>query len=88
MLKNKESNPLAVFNMQRMEFCPLHFQQLVFPLKTVEKDILDWIYENTEGRFFLSDEINGTGCVAFEIHSEATYFAIFLPQINIPREYL
>lgn len=87
-LKNKEANPLAVFNMRRMDYCPPHFQKLIFALGTGEKDILDWIYENTEGRFYLATEINGNECVAFEIHNEATYFALFLGQINIPREYI
>jgi len=87
MLKNKEPNPLAIFNMRKMDYCPPHFQKLVFTLGTGEKDILDWIYENTEGRFYLSTEANGNECVAFEVHNEATYFALFLTQINKPREF-
>lgn len=87
-LKIHEANPLAIFNMRRMEHCPPHFQKIVFTLATNERDILDWIFENTEGRFFLMTEVNGNECVAFEVHNEATFFTLFLAQINKPREYL
>jgi hypothetical protein len=87
-LKHSEPNPLAVFNMQRVPFCPPHFQVINFDLRAGEKAILDWIYENVEGRFFLGAKAtNGGGaiseCAAFENHSEATYFSLFLPTINI-----
>lgn len=86
-LKNREVNPLAIFSMRRMNYCPPHFQKFVFHLGTGEKDILDWIYENTEGRFYLATEANGNECVAFEIHSECTYFALMLQEINFPKDY-
>ena len=88
-LKHSEPNPLAVFNMQRVPFCPPHFQTITFDLRCGEKPILDWIYENTEGRFFLGMRAAyaagsiATECVGFETHSEATYFSLFLPSINI-----
>ena len=88
MLKNREANPLAVFNMRKLEHCPPHFQKLIFKLETNERDILDWIFENTAGRFYLMTDINSNTCVAFEIHNEATYFTLFLSQINAPKEYL
>ena len=87
-LKHQEPNPLAVFNMQRVTFCPPHFQTINFDLRAGEKAILDWIYENVEGRFFLGGKVTSGGmaiteCAAFENHSEATYFSLFLPTINI-----
>jgi hypothetical protein len=88
MLKNREPNPLAVFNMRRLDYCPPHFQTLTFNLATNERDILNWIYENTEGRFYLGRyEPTGQSCAAFEIHNECTYFGLFLGQINKIPEY-
>ena len=87
-LKHSEPNPLAVFNLQRVPFCPPHFQTVIFDLRCHEKVILDWIYENTEGRFFLGAKASTNGaaiseCVGFENHSETTYFSLLLTTINI-----
>jgi hypothetical protein len=55
-----------------------------------EKDITDWLYEHLEGRFY-SGEIDvkkDSGkyarqhCIAFEIATEASYFSMFLVQLN------
>jgi hypothetical protein len=113
MIKYKEPNPLAVFNMRRMTFCPIHFETITFDLRVGEKTISDWIYENTESRFFLGSIVraaplppDGPGrvephqrksanitremvhCVGFENHSEASYFALFLNQVNTTPEFL
>lgn len=87
------ANPLAVFNMRRLDFCPPHFQTMSFTLVCDERIILNWIYEHTEGRFFF-----GTGpslienwrfsmCVSFENHSELSYFSLLLHQFNVPNSY-
>ncbi len=86
MLRLKEANPLAVFNMRKLDFCPPHFQIVKFNLMCNAKDILNWIYENTEGRFsFIDGAIDNKGNIqiGFEIHSEATYMLMMLPQINV-----
>jgi hypothetical protein len=112
MIKYKEPNPLAVFNMRRMTFCPIHFETITFDLRVNEKTISDWIYENTEGRFFLgsivraaplpppgpdrNDLLNRRSnttremihCIGFENHSEASYFALFLNQVNSTPDFL
>jgi hypothetical protein len=98
MMKNFEPNPLAVFNLRRLDFCPPHFETLTFDLKSTEKVITDWIYEHTEGRFFLGDIVKTTPdedgrarwsaqrsmskCAGFENHSEASYFTLMLDQFN------
>jgi hypothetical protein len=86
MLKCGEPNPLAVANIRKMDFCPPHFQKFNFDLRVVEKTILDWLHENTEGRFYTGQSVNDSGklsyCIGFENHSEASYFAMFLNQIN------
>lgn len=86
MLKHKEVNPLAVANTRRMEFCPPHFQSIYIDLKCNLKTLTDWIYENTDGRFFVgAGTSNNDLCthIGFEVHSEATYLSMFLPQINV-----
>jgi hypothetical protein len=81
-LRNKEANALAVFNMRKMDFCPAHFETLTFDLKCNERVLTDWIYENTEGRFYFGQDTRLNMRVGFEVHSEASYFAMFLPTIN------
>jgi hypothetical protein len=93
MLKHGEANPLNIFGLRQLTHCPPHFEQVQFDLYTGGKDITDWIYENLEGRFYIgqltvspSDSSRPSTIqtvVAFEIHSEATYFSMFLPQLNV-----
>jgi hypothetical protein len=94
MLKYGEVNPLNIHQLRRINHCPPHFEQVQFDLNTGGKDITDWIYENLEGRFYMgqvtvSREPNTTKpsfiqtVVAFENASEATYFSMFLPQLNV-----
>jgi hypothetical protein len=79
-----------VFGLRRVEHCPPHFTVIEFDLRTTDKAIADWIYANTDGRFFLGDRYtvddNGSitlsKSVAFELPGEASYFALQLDQIN------
>ena len=90
MLKHGEVNPLNVFGLRRLEHCPPHFERVEFDPYSTEKSIQDWIYENLSGRFYLGyHDITNNGAqfqrqmiVGFELASEATYFSLFLPQIN------
>jgi hypothetical protein len=93
MLKYGEVNPLNVFGLRQLEHCPPHFQVVPFDLRAGIKDITDWIYENLSGRFWVgyyyviesgdSGAINSMQyAVAFERHDEASYFALFLPELN------
>jgi len=90
-LKHGEVNPLAVANLRQVDFCPAHFEPVMFDLVVDQKIITDWLYENTDGRFYIGQAVKqGEGdekarlcfCVAFEVHSEASYFAMFLTTIN------
>ena len=93
MLKHGEVNPLNVFGIRQLEFCPPHFEQITFDLRANIKDITDWIYEHLAGRFYIGDifvpnsELSGAllmqKVVAFELIEEASYFGLFLPNINI-----
>lgn len=90
MLKHGEINPLNVHVLRRMEECPLHFTAIDFELRTSEKHITDWVYENLAGRFWIGDyfsindagSITATKRISFEIGAEASYFGMFLDQIN------
>lgn len=90
MLKFGEINPLNVFCLRQVHHCPPHFQKIIYDARTADKKITDWIYENLAGRFYLGDTyIHESGespkiqkCVAFETHSEATYFSLMLDKLN------
>jgi hypothetical protein len=89
MLKLGEINPLNVFNLRKLEHCPPHFAKVIFDAKATNKLFTDWIYENLAGRFWFGDvylrsdsRITIQKCAAFEISSEASYFALILDQLN------
>jgi hypothetical protein len=94
MLKHGEVNPLNIFGLRQLSHCPLHFESVRFDLRVGEKDITDWIYENLQGRFYIGPiDVTQSNSrptirqtlVAFENASEATYFSMFLTQINEPK---
>jgi hypothetical protein len=90
-LHHKIVNPLNVHGLRRLEFCPPHFTTVVFDLRTQEKNVSDWIFENLEGRFYYGDWYHKnpttnknemSKCVAFETAHEASYFTLQLQEIN------
>ncbi len=91
MLKHGEVNPLNVFGLRRLSHCPPHFECVIFDNYITEKTISDWIYENLSGRFYVGfQDTNSHGqpfqrqmVVGFEQPAEASYFSLFLPQMNI-----
>lgn len=89
-LKDSGPNPLVVFGMRRMDFCPPHFEPVYFDCKTSPKVISDWVWERLSGRFYFGDyyTINENGSssmcqvIAFEEAAEASYFCLYLDTIN------
>jgi len=83
-------NKLNIHGLRRLSFCPPHFQKIIFDLRADEKQISDWIFEHTSGRFFLGQHIDNPSsaftsisqCAGFELHQEASYFSLILDQIN------
>ncbi len=91
MTKLFQINPLNAHNLRILDHCPPHFFAVDFDLSSSPKKISDWIYENLSGRFyfgeiFVTNEHSGGTVMrrraAFEIHSEASYFALVLTEIN------
>lgn len=92
MIKHNEPNLLDVFGIRKLNHCPPHFEKVVFDLRTDIKGITDWIYENLSGRFYIGDayipnpddvkQMSIQKVVAFELHEEASFFGLFLPNIN------
>lgn len=90
MLKHFEANPLNVHGLRQLNFCPPHFTQIKFDTMEAEKDLINWLLENLEGRFYIgtidvkssSRGFNRQRMIAFEHAAEASYFALMLPQIN------
>lgn len=83
-------NELNVHGLRIVDHCPPHFYPVDFDLRCSNpKKISDWIYENLQGRFYYGEIVEGHGRgmsikqrAAFEIHSEASYFALILNEIN------
>lgn len=84
-------NPLDVFGLRQLDYCPPHFHIVRFDLRVTAKEIENWIYENLSGRFYLGNYIAVDSdstmslqkIAAFELHEEASYFGLFLPNINV-----
>jgi hypothetical protein len=92
MTVNYQPNPLNTLGLRQLDFCPPHFFPVAFDLKGGPKKISDWVWEHLSGRFFYGEiyvvnEENSykpilQKVVAFEVHSEASYFALMLNDIN------
>lgn len=86
MLKHGEVNPLNIHGLRQLDWCPIHFERVTFESWVNEQVISNWIYENLSGRFYIgpADDGGKRQCVVgFEVASEASYFSLCLPQINI-----
>lgn len=89
-LANREINPLEVFGLRRLDHCPPHFSPVTFDLRVNEKAILDWIYTNSNSRFYFGDmyhqntdgKIGFSKVAAFESPGEASFFALVLDTVN------
>lgn len=90
MLRDGEPNQLTVHGIREVDYCPPHFTKVMFDLRSTNKTISDWIWENLEGRFWFGDWYFSTdggscsmnSCAAFELAGEASMFALCLDQFN------
>jgi hypothetical protein len=90
MLRDGLPNPLTVHGIREAEYCSPHFTKVQFNLRTTNKQITDWIWENLEGRFWYGDwyfiadggSCSMNSCAAFESPGESSMFALCLDQFN------
>ena len=85
------ANPLDYHNQRRTdELCP-HFITTYFALNLHNSvKIINWIYENTESRFFFGQQYTkgSSGifeylyCVAFEYETDSVFFNLNLVDLN------
>lgn len=95
MLKHGEINPLNVHGPRQLAHCPPHFEQVQFESHVADKTFTDWIYENLAGRFYIGTidvnvnnrAIQRQTLIGFEIPGEASYFSLFLTQLNQPQSF-
>ena len=90
-LHSFEINPLNINGLRKLDHCPPHFFAVDFDLISPPNQISNWVFENLNGRFYFGDIVGpaegSSGLsmrkrAAFEIHSEASYFALVLLDIN------
>jgi len=77
---------------RQLTHCPPHFEIVTFDSYANDKNIVNWIWENLTGRFYFGDyyylpnserkNLDLCKVAAFEIHGEASYFAMSLSEIN------
>jgi len=91
MLKNKDPNPLNLFELRRLKIPPPHCEYINLPLKyNFEQSITKWIYDNLKGRFYVGrtvclKEEGGTEIVCkvgFEDPKELSYFTLACPLLK------
>lgn len=97
MDKRRKVNPLNVFGMRRVNFCPPHFESANVELTyNMIRAIEQWIDENIKGRFFLGQrvivdpnvsdvgkkKIKYTTLVSFENSKDLSYFLLACPYLK------
>ncbi len=84
-------NPLEVFAVRRVTFCPSYFESVNLKTRYNLSDaITHWIEDNTSGRYYvgksvsLNDQNSLEACTrcAFEKESEMSYFMLACPHLK------
>jgi hypothetical protein len=81
-------NPLNAYNLRRVAYCPPYFVTIQLNSDHIDS-VVDWIYENLQGRFYCgkrniaaSDLIGSITSnrftIGFELAEEATLFGLSL----------
>lgn len=91
MIKKGKVNPLNVFEVRRLSFCPSYFEGHNLTLRyNINDSIVSWIEDNLSGRYYIGknvilDEqsnITNTIKVAFEKNHELTHFLLACPYLK------
>ena len=97
MDKKKQVNPLNVFEMRRVSFCPPHFESANVDMTyNMTRVIETWIDEHTKGRYYLGQKIaqdqdstvpnrrkiKYMTVVSFENSKDLSYFLLACPYLK------
>ena len=91
MIKKGKINPLEVFEVRRVSFCPSYFESAnIRPRYNLNDAIVNWIEDNLSGRYYIGkavslNEDNALQTyvkVAFEKESELSYFMLACPHLK------
>ena len=90
MIKKGKVNPLELFEVRRVEFCPPYFETHVFETRYNLKQALEsWIEDNLSGRYYVGSSVSlgspsfkNVTKVGFEKSSELSYFMLACPHLK------
>jgi hypothetical protein len=91
MLKPIEPNPLNVFDIRRVDFCPPYFETVHFPLTyNLQESIERWIESNLKSRYYIGKSVNIVDNtiqsnlikIGFEESKEMSYFMLACPHLK------
>jgi hypothetical protein len=91
MIKNKEPNPLNVFEVRQVKSAPPHFEYINLPYTyNMEQSIAKWIKKNCKKRFYLSRNVTlddqrkmvNVVTVGFEENKDMSYFMLACPHFK------
>lgn len=87
-MKLKDPNPLDVFEMRRVKFCPPHFTTTNIKKRyNIETAIAEWIDSNLSGRYYIGQNIeldadnnlSQVYTLGFESPKECSFFMLACP---------
>jgi hypothetical protein len=91
MIKNKEPNPLNVFELRRIALPPVHFEYVNVPMKyNLEDSLAKWIVSNLKHRFYIGKNVSlddnnkliQVVTVGFEETRDMSYFMLACPHLK------
>jgi len=84
-------NPLNVFDIRRVDFCPPYWESMIIPQKyNIQKALEEWVHTNLKGRYYINKEVvyeeeqplSSKVKIAFEESKELSYFALACPLLK------
>lgn len=90
MIKKGKINPLELYNVRRVDFCPSYFEshnlETTYNLRNA---IESWIQDNLSGRYYIGNSIILSNSnlkqatkIGFEKSSELSYFMLACPYLK------
>ena len=90
-MKRGKVNPLEVFGVRRVNFCPSYFEDVTINTRYNLSDaMVSWIDENLSGRYYIGKAVNldeqnkisQVTRIGFEKESELSYFMLACPHLK------